>query len=121
MCEEASFALIWGLKRRPFDRVKKEVHAQIVYEVGESPDHRYAGEGNAEQDDVQEADAQDVGEPHPSAVHHPGVWVHLAVRCAHVHDGGGATSKEPGSAEKDGFNSDLYWLQSVITLLVLSV
>lgn len=25
--QEASFALIWGLKGRPFDRVKKEVHA----------------------------------------------------------------------------------------------
>lgn len=56
-------------------------------EVGEGPDNRYAGEGNAEQDDVQEADAQDVRQPHSSAVHHSGVGVHLAVRRAHIHDG----------------------------------
>lgn len=60
---------------------------QIVNEVGEGPDDGHAGEGNAEQDDVQEADAQDVRQPHPSAVHHSGVGVHLAVRRAHVHDG----------------------------------
>lgn len=95
MCEEASFALIWGLKRRPFDCVEEEVHTQIVYEVGEGPDHWDAGEGNAEQDDVQEADAQDVRQPHPSAVHHAGVWIHLAVRRAHIHDVGRATSKAP--------------------------
>lgn len=66
-------------------------------EVGEGPDHGHAGEGDAEQDDVQEADAQDVRQPHSSAVHHSGVGVHLAVRRAHVHGGGGggdgATSK----------------------------
>lgn len=62
-------------------------------EVGEGPDHGYAGKGNAEQDDVQEADAQDVRQPHSSAVHHSGVGVHLAVRRAHIHDGGGATRK----------------------------
>lgn len=90
--EEASLALIRGLERRPFDRVQQEVHAQVVNEVGEGPDDGDAGEGYAEQDDVQEADAQDVGQPHPSAVHHPGVGVHLAVRRAHVHDGGGAAS-----------------------------
>lgn len=56
-------------------------------EVGEGPDNGYAGEGNAEQDDVQEADAQDVRQPHSSAVHHSGVGVHLAVRRAHIHDG----------------------------------
>lgn len=60
---------------------------QIVNEVGEGPDHGHAGEGNAEYDDVQEADAQDVSQPHSSAVHHSGVGVHLAVRRAHVHDG----------------------------------
>lgn len=59
-------------------------------EVGEGPDHRYADKGNTEQDDVQEADAQDVREPHAPAVHHSSVGVHLAVRRAHVHDGGGA-------------------------------
>lgn len=60
---------------------------QIVYEVGEGPDHGHAGEGNAEQDDVQETDAQDVRQPHSSAVHHSGVGVHLAVCRAHIHDG----------------------------------
>ncbi len=63
---------------------------QIVNEVGEGPDHGHAGEGNAEQDDVQEADAQDVRQPHPSAVHHSGVGVDLAVRRAHVHDAVGS-------------------------------
>lgn len=62
-------------------------------EVGEGPDHGHAGKGNAEQDDVQEADSQDVRQPHSSAVHHSGVGVNLAVRRAHVHDGGGATSE----------------------------
>lgn len=66
---------------------------QIMDEVGEGPDHGDAGKGNAEQDDVQESDAQDVRQPHPPAVHHSGVGVHLAVRRAHVHDGGSATSK----------------------------
>lgn len=61
---------------------------QIVDEVGEGPDHRYADKGNAEQDDVQEADAQDVREPHSPAVHYSGVGVHLAMRRAHVHYGG---------------------------------
>lgn len=72
---------------------QKQCTDQIVDEVGESPDHRYAGEGDTEQDDMQEADAQDVRQPHPPAVHHSGVGVHLAVRCAHIHDGGGATFK----------------------------
>lgn len=56
-------------------------------EVGEGPDHGHAGERNAEQDDVQEADAQDVGQPHSPAVHHSGVGIHLAVCCAYIHDG----------------------------------
>lgn len=60
---------------------------QIVDEVGEGPDHRYADERDAEQDDVEEADPQDVREPHPPAVHHSSVGVHLAVRRPHVHRG----------------------------------
>lgn len=87
VCEKPGLALIRGLKRRPFDCVKQEVHAQIMDEIGEGPDHRYAGEGNAKQYDVQEANSKDVGEPDPSTVHHPGVGVHLAVCCAHIHDG----------------------------------
>lgn len=87
--EEPGLALIRRLEGRPLHRVEQEVHAQVVDEVGEGPDDGHAGERDAEQDDVQEADAQDVGQPHPPAVHHTGVGVHLAVRRAHVHDGGG--------------------------------
>jgi len=59
---------------------------QIVDEVGEGPHYGYADEGDAEQNNVKEADAQDVREPHPPAVHHSGVGVHLTVCCADVHD-----------------------------------
>lgn len=55
-------------------------------EVGESPDDGDAGERDAEQDEMKEADAQDVGQPHAPAVHHPGVGVHLAVGRPHIHD-----------------------------------
>lgn len=63
-------------------------------EVGEGPDHGHAGEWDAEQDDVQQADAQDVGQPHPSAVHHARVGVHLAVSRAHVHDAAAPTRRQ---------------------------
>lgn len=65
-------------------------------EVGEGPDHGHAGKGDAEQDDVQQADAQDVGQPHPSAVHHARVGVHLAVSRAHVHDAAPPTRQQTG-------------------------
>lgn len=65
-------------------------------EVGQGPHHWHAGEGDAEQDDMQQADTQDVGEPDPPAVHHPCVGVHLTVSRAHVHDGG-ATSASAAS------------------------
>lgn len=68
---------------------------QIVDEVGEGPDHGHAGEGDAEQDDVQQADAQDVGQPHPSAVHHSCVGVHLAVCRTHVHGAQGRLQYPP--------------------------
>lgn len=61
-------------------------------EVGEGPNHGHAGEGDAEQDDVQQANAQDVGQPHPSAVHHTRVGVHLTVRRTHVHGAQGRLS-----------------------------
>lgn len=57
----------------------------VVDEVSERPHHGHAHERDAEQDDVQEADAQQVGQPHAPAVHHTCVRVHLAVRRAHVH------------------------------------
>lgn len=60
-------------------------------EVGEGPDHGHTCKGDAQQDDMKEADAQDVGQPHTPAVHHSGVGVNLAVCCSHVHDGGGKT------------------------------
>lgn len=88
VCEEAGLALVRGLERRPLHRVQKEVHAQVVEEVGECPDHRNAGEGDTEQDDVQQANPEDVGQPDTPAVHHPRVGVDLAVRRAHVHDVG---------------------------------
>lgn len=59
----------------------------VVDDVGKSPDHRDAEEGNAQKDHVQQANAQDIGEPDAPAVHNPGVGVHLAVSCAHVHVG----------------------------------
>lgn len=62
-------------------------------EIGEGPDHWHAGEGNAEQNDVQEANTQDVRQPHAPAVHHSGVGVHLTVCRAHVHGDFGATSR----------------------------
>lgn len=58
---------------------------QVVDDVGEGPDERHGEEGNAEQDDVQHDGQQQVGEPYPSAVHHPRVGVHLAVSYAHIH------------------------------------
>lgn len=57
-----------------------------MYEVGECPYDWHADERDAEQDDVEQADAQDVGEPYSPAVHHLRVGVHLAVGRAHVHD-----------------------------------
>lgn len=72
--------------------MKKQVHAQIMDEVGEGPDHGHTGKGDAQQDDMKEADAQDVRQPHTPAVHHSGVGVNLTVCCSHVHDGGGKTA-----------------------------
>lgn len=60
---------------------------QVVDEVGECPHHGHAGKGDAEQDDVQQADAQDVRQPHAAAVHHARVGVDLAVCRTHVHGG----------------------------------
>lgn len=57
----------------------------VMDEVGESPHYRNADKGDTEQDDVQEADAQQVGQPHAPAVHHTRVRIHLAVRRAHIH------------------------------------
>lgn len=59
----------------------------VVDDVGESPDHRDAEEGDAEKDHMQQADPQHVGEPDAPAVHDTGVGVHLAVSCPHVHAG----------------------------------
>lgn len=78
-------------------------------EVGEGPDDGHAGEGNAEQDDVQEADAQDVRQPHPSAVHHSGVGVHLAVRRAHVHDGAGRPLNSAAGRKQNSSSSRGFW------------
>ncbi|KAG9343770.1 hypothetical protein JZ751_013151 [Albula glossodonta] len=53
---------------------------QVVDEVGEGPDHWHAGKGDAEKDNVEQADAQHIGQPDAPAVHYPRVGVHLAVR-----------------------------------------
>lgn len=60
---------------------------KVVYDVGESPHHRHAEEGDAEQHDVKDADAERVGQPDPPAVHDPSVGVHLTVCHTHVHSG----------------------------------
>lgn len=54
-------------------------------DVSEGPDERNSEEGNAEKNDVQDNSEEEVGEPYSSAVHHPGVGVHLAVSHAHIH------------------------------------
>lgn len=59
----------------------------VVNDVGKSPNHRDAEEGNAQEYDVQQADSKDVGQPDAPAVHDTGVGIHLAVRCSHVHVG----------------------------------
>lgn len=58
---------------------------QIVDDVSQCPDQRDSEEGDAEQDDVQHDSEQQIGEPYPSAVHHPRVGVYLAVSDAHIH------------------------------------
>ena len=59
----------------------------VVNDVGKSPNHRDAEEGDAQEYDVQQADSKDVGQPDAPAVHDTGVGIHLAVRCSHVHVG----------------------------------
>lgn len=54
-----------------------------MYDVGEGLNYGYASEGDAEQEDVQQAE---VGEPDAPAVHPLRVGVHLAVSRAHIHD-----------------------------------
>lgn len=54
-------------------------------DIGEGPDKRHSEERNAEQDDVQHNGQQQIGEPDPSAVHHPSVGVHLTVSYANIH------------------------------------
>lgn len=61
------------------------VSHHVVDEISKCPHHRHADKWDAEQDDVQEADAQQVGQPHAPAVHDACVGVHLAVCRAHVH------------------------------------
>lgn len=58
-------------------------------DVGKSPNHRDAEEGDAQEYDVQQANSKDVGQPDAPAVHDTGVGIHLAVCCSHVHVGCG--------------------------------
>lgn len=54
-------------------------------DVSKCPDKRNSEERNAEEDNVQHNGQEQIGEPNPSAVHHPRVGVHLAVSYAHIH------------------------------------
>lgn len=54
-------------------------------DIGQGPNKWNGEEGNAEQDDVQDNGQKEISEPYSSAVHHPGVGVHLAVSNAHIH------------------------------------
>lgn len=61
------------------------VSYQVVNEVGESPDHWDTEKWDAEEDHVQQSDSQDIRQPDAPAVHNPGIGVHFAVSCAHIH------------------------------------
>lgn len=63
----------------------RTVTDQVVDDIGQGPNKWNGEEGNAEQDDVQDNGEEEIREPYSSAVHHPGVGVHLAVSNAHVH------------------------------------
>lgn len=54
-------------------------------DICEGPDERHCEERNAEQNDVQHHSQKEIGEPYSSAVHHPGVGVHLTVSYANIH------------------------------------
>lgn len=56
-------------------------------DVGQRPDHGHAEEGHAQEHDVKDPNTERVGQPDASAVHDPGVWVHLAVCHTHIHSG----------------------------------
>lgn len=58
-----------------------------MYDVGESPHHRHAEEGDTQQHDVKDPHAEGVRQPDPPTVHDPGVGVHLTVCHTHVHSG----------------------------------
>lgn len=85
MSEESGLALVWSLKRRPFDCMHEHIHAEVVNDVGEGPHQRDTEEGDAEEDYVQSAHSQGIGQPDPTAVHDPCVGIHLAVCHTHVH------------------------------------
>lgn len=59
----------------------------VVNDVGKSPNHRDAEEGDAQEYDMQQANSKDVGQPDAPAVHDTGVGIHLAVCCSHIHVG----------------------------------
>lgn len=85
--EQPGFPLVRRLKGRSFHRVQEDVHTHVVDDVGESPNHGDTEEGDAEEDHMQQANPQHVGEPDAPAVHDAGVGVHLTVRRPHVHAG----------------------------------
>lgn len=85
MCQEPGFALVWGLKRSAFHCMHEDIHPKIVYNICESPHHRYTEEGYAQEHNVKHSNTEGIGEPDPSTVHDPSVGVHLTVRYANIH------------------------------------
>lgn len=58
---------------------------KIVYNICESPHHRYTEEGYAQEHNVKHSNTEGIGQPDPSTVHDPSVGVHLTVRYANIH------------------------------------
>lgn len=58
---------------------------QVVDDVSKCPDERDSEERNTKKNNVQHNGQEQIGEPNPSAVHHPCVRVNLAVSYTHIH------------------------------------
>lgn len=65
----------------------EHVTYKVVYDISESPHHWHTEEGNAQEHNVKYSDTQCIGQPDPSTVHDPCIWVHLTVCHTHIHSG----------------------------------
>ncbi len=65
----------------------ENVTYKVVDDICESPHHRHAEEGYAQEHNVKYSNTERVGQPDPPTVHDPSVWVHLTVCHTHVHSG----------------------------------